>query len=94
LIYDVVYCSDCKKPIRSVPVWLAGVNVRFTCESCRQKHPRGVLGFDSGPTPRVGGDPDAEDVLAVPGELVSDEEVIDEDAEASEDAVGAGQIED
>jgi hypothetical protein len=65
LIYEVVYCSDCKKPIKSVPSWLADVNVRFTCETCRQKHPRGVLGYDSGVVPHSGIDPDLEGVAAL-----------------------------
>jgi len=77
LIYEVVYCSDCKKPIKSVPSWLSDVNVRFTCETCRQKHPRGVLGFDANVVPRSGIDPDLEvsDVLGSPIEAVAGDDV-------------------
>ena len=80
MIYEVVYCSDCKKPVKSVPSWLASVNVRFTCESCRQKHPRGVVGFDAPPGVRVGGDldGDGEEVSDAPGELVDEETSLDE----------------
>lgn len=86
MIYEVVYCSDCKKPIKSVPSWLADVNVRFSCESCRQKHPRGVVGFDGAPSVRVAGaELDGEEVLADPGELVVEEEVLDDpDIESDE----------
>ena len=101
MIYEVVYCSDCKKPIKSVPTWLATVNVRFTCETCRQKHPRGVLGFDSGPGPRVPGDPDldAEEVIGEPVELSpsADVSLDDPDSEVADpdtDAIAAGVSDD
>ena len=35
-----VTCCECKKPISTIPVWLAGAKVKFQCEECRQKHPR------------------------------------------------------
>ncbi len=74
MIYDVVYCADCKKPLKSVPTWLAGVNVRFSCESCRQRHPRPTLGFDS---PALDADPVAdEDIIAdEPIEVIDDEPI-------------------
>jgi DNA-directed RNA polymerase specialized sigma24 family protein len=40
VVYEVNHCSECGKPIKSVPAWLATVDVRFNCDSCRQKHPR------------------------------------------------------
>jgi hypothetical protein len=89
VIYEVVYCSDCKKPIKSAPSWLATVNVRFTCESCRQRHPRGVLGLDPPAGARVVADADAdhEDVLVEPGEIVVEDEVSLDEVEADPDAV-------
>ncbi len=89
-MYEVVYCADCKKPIKSVPSWLAGVNVRFTCETCRQKHPRGVVGFDAVPAPRLAGDPELEVdgiIDEPPGELVEEDEVLED---AGDDAIVAG----
>ena len=82
---EVVYCSDCKKPVKSVPSWLAGVNVRFTCESCRQKHPRGVPGLEPTIAGRAGynGASSGEESDA-PGELVEEEPLDDLDAEAEE----------
>lgn len=35
-----VFCYECKKPISTIPTWLAGSKVKFQCEECRQKHPR------------------------------------------------------
>lgn len=47
MVYEVVHCAECGKPIKSVPSWLASVDVKFTCEACRQKHPRPFLGADN-----------------------------------------------
>src|SRR5260221_216815 len=33
-------CCECRKPISTIPSWLAGAKVKFQCEECRQKHPR------------------------------------------------------
>lgn len=35
-----VRCCECDKPIPTIPQWLSGVQVKFQCEECRQKHPR------------------------------------------------------
>jgi hypothetical protein len=35
---SMVVCVDCGKPLDKIPAWLAGVNVKFTCEECRTKH--------------------------------------------------------
>ena len=35
-----VRCSECGKPVSSIPLWLADAKVNFQCEECRQKHPR------------------------------------------------------
>ena len=35
-----VNCCECRKPISTIPSWLAGAKVNFQCEECRQKHPR------------------------------------------------------
>lgn len=69
MVYEVVHCAECGKPIKSVPSWLAGVDVKFTCEACRQKHPRPFLGPDTvAPVRggrRVGDDAEEETGLAV-----------------------------
>jgi len=72
VIYEVVYCADCKKPLKSVPVWLASVNVRFSCDSCRQRHPRAALGYDAPSATEVAAD---DDVVADTTEIVDDEPV-------------------
>ena len=54
MVYEVVHCAECGKPIKSVPSWLAGVDVKFSCEACRQKHPRPFLGPDSAAPVRGG----------------------------------------
>lgn len=35
---SVVTCVNCGKPLDKIPVWLANVKVKFTCEECRTKH--------------------------------------------------------
>jgi hypothetical protein len=39
-IVEEVHCSECDVPISAIPGWYAGVNVRFTCDACRQKSPK------------------------------------------------------
>jgi hypothetical protein len=85
VIYEVVYCADCKKPLKSVPSWLAGVNVRFSCDSCRQRHPRTPVGYDApAATREFAGDDIA--VVADPIEAV-EEEPIEEEIEAEDSPV-------
>ncbi|HEY3329937.1 MAG TPA: hypothetical protein VGK19_07960 [Capsulimonadaceae bacterium] len=78
MVYEVVFCNDCQKPIKAVPAWLSDVKVRFTCETCRQKHPKALAGYDTALQARVSKDDDAvddPDLLAVAG----DDEPVDED---------------
>lgn len=35
---SAVVCVDCGKPLEKIPIWLADVKVKFTCEECRTKH--------------------------------------------------------
>ncbi len=35
---SMVVCVECGKPLEKIPMWLAGVQVKFTCEECRTKH--------------------------------------------------------
>lgn len=39
-IVEEVHCIECGVPISAIPSWYANVNVRFTCDNCRQKSPR------------------------------------------------------
>jgi hypothetical protein len=39
-IVEEVHCSECGVPIPAIPGWYAAVNVRFTCDTCRQKSPK------------------------------------------------------
>jgi hypothetical protein len=78
LVYEVVYCSECEKPIKSVPSWLGSVNVKFSCETCRQKHPRPFLGPDS-VVPSRGGRRGAEDSDEDQGLVVRGEDAQSED---------------
>ncbi|MGC8782890.1 MAG: hypothetical protein ACP5RN_00680 [Armatimonadota bacterium] len=49
---SAVVCVDCGKPLEKIPVWLAGVKVKFTCEECRTKHrPPMVIVDDLPPLP-------------------------------------------
>ncbi|HEX5323209.1 MAG TPA: hypothetical protein VFW40_05435 [Capsulimonadaceae bacterium] len=86
MVYEVVHCAECGKPIKSVPSWLAGVEVKFSCEACRQKHPRPFLGPDAAAPARGGGRRSSEDAEEEPGVAASDEEGQVEDG-AEEDFV-------
>jgi hypothetical protein len=85
VVYEVVHCSECGKPVRSVPTWLADVEVRFNCDSCRQKHPRPFTPVDI-PVPSVS--IDGEDKVVDPIEAeettslddLLEEEMADEEA--------------
>ncbi len=36
---EEVHCAECNVPMPAIPAWYAKVNVRFTCDNCRQKSP-------------------------------------------------------
>lgn len=56
---SVVTCVDCGKPLDKIPVWLANVKVKFTCEECRTKHRAPlVIPVDDHPTEEVNEDMD------------------------------------
>ena len=83
MVYETVYCSECSKPVKAVPSWLADVKVRFSCETCRQKHPKayapielaGVRPIKSEDDDVIGDLPQDEDGIVAPGE----EELLDDD---------------
>lgn len=86
MIYEVVYCTECQKPIKSVPSWLASVDVRFSCDHCRQKHPKPFSAIDASPVDKPIRSIDDEDS----DEVVSDAEISFDDAGeemADEDSV-------
>ena len=76
-----VSCYECRKPISSIPPWLAGAKVKFQCEECRQKHPR-VPGMADLEPRRGSVDSDEAAELAEVAEDVEDEA---EDEEESDD---------
>ena len=85
MVYEVVYCSECQKPIKAVPSWLSDVKVRFTCETCRQKHPKALAGYESAVTPRAAREDDAIEDPELLG-ATGDDEPIEEDLVAAEAA--------
>lgn len=46
---SAVVCVDCGKPLEKIPLWLAGVKVKFTCEECRTKHRTPIVIVDDIP---------------------------------------------
>lgn len=93
-----VICSECGKPIPSIPSWLATVDVKFECEECRQKaagRPVGALmdltSADEPDTlPELEGlDEDlagAEDEDVEPEDLDLEEPILDDEIDAESDA--------
>ena len=91
-IVEEVHCIECGVPISAIPSWYANVNVRFTCDTCRQKSPRlgqpapASLSDGDGPRSTDGAlgvdiDPD----LAVDDVEIDDAEIDDADAETEEE---------
>ena len=39
-VVEEVHCVECGAPISAIPSWYANVNVKFSCDNCRQKSPR------------------------------------------------------
>jgi len=79
-----VTCSECGKPISSIPTWLATANVKFQCEECRQKHPR-VSGMPEVEPRRTVDEIDELNELGEIVEEVEDEEVEDDMADETDD---------
>ncbi len=74
-------CSECRKPISTIPSWLAGAHVKFQCEECRQKHPRipGMADIDPRRSLAAHDEPaDPEDVVE---EVDEDEEEMADEAD-------------
>ena len=55
-------CSECDKILDLIPLWLDEVDVKFTCEDCRQKH-RSVTPTRSRKSVVVASHDDADDAL-------------------------------
>lgn len=39
VIVEEVVCSETGKPMAKIPLWMAGMKVRFVSDEARQKHP-------------------------------------------------------
>ena len=80
LTLNEAQCAECKKPISTIPSWLAGAHVKFQCEECRQKHPRipGMAEID--PRRSLA----AHDDVPEPDEVVED--IDEEDEEMADEA--------
>ena len=77
-------CSECVKPMGSVPSWLAGAKVKFQCEECRQKHPRipGMVDIDPRRNAAAAEEPHDRDEVA---EDTAEDEVEDEPADETDE---------
>ncbi|MBC8102773.1 MAG: hypothetical protein H7Z41_09325 [Cytophagales bacterium] len=90
-IVEEVHCIECGVPISAIPSWYANVNVRFTCDTCRQKSPRlgqPVAAADSdGPRSTDGAiGLDADPDLAIDDAEIDDAELGVDDTEAEAEA--------
>ncbi|GAB4464694.1 MAG: hypothetical protein OHK0029_34880 [Armatimonadaceae bacterium] len=80
-VVEEVHCSECGLPIPTIPNWYATVNVKFTCDACRQKGPRLGTPLALDPEARASSEED------------SDGPALDEEAEG-EDDIDTEEIED
>ena len=80
---ETIRCSECGAPVRGVPSWLAGADVKFTCSSCPRRSGR-VARFEPAGESRVAlaGDADPDLDLAEIDDLDED---ADADLEMSEE---------
>ena len=77
-------CSECDKILDLIPLWLDEVDVKFTCEDCRQKH-RSVTPSRSRKAISVAKIADADDVIeAVVADKADDTEISLEVLQAEE----------
>jgi hypothetical protein len=83
-IVEEVHCTECNVPIPSIPGWYASVNVRFTCDACRQKSGRSIaaLAPPEVETSRSSSDGDSDNDPALDEIDDADIELDDADAEA------------
>ena len=86
-IVEEVHCIECGVPISAIPSWYANVNVKFTCDNCRQKSPRpgqsaSALVDGDGVRSTDGALGDTDPDLAVDDVDIDDAEIDDTDAEA------------
>jgi hypothetical protein len=79
-----VRCSECGKPVPSIPQWLSDVKVAFQCEECRQKHPRapGVPELVEPPRRTLGPTDEGAEIEEVVDESIED---LDDEAEEEEE---------
>jgi hypothetical protein len=87
-IVEEVHCVECGVPISAIPSWYANVNVRFTCDTCRQKSPRLGQPAPASLTDGEGArssDIDLDPELAGDDVEIDDAEMDDADAEVEEE---------
>jgi|GEM_PF-987123 hypothetical protein len=78
-VVEEVHCAECGVPMTAIPNWYATVRVKFTCDTCRTKSPRGVA---SAPVPVA---PVVDTDSAVDVDLDTEEEDDAEDADVALD---------
>ncbi|MCS7066281.1 MAG: hypothetical protein NZL85_08420, partial [Fimbriimonadales bacterium] len=66
----MITCSECGKTLDKIPVWMASVNIRFVCDSCRKVNPQQwfPLPIAEDEEERIAVGPD-EDIAFVEGEV-------------------------
>ncbi len=72
-----VVCSETGKPMPKIPLWMAGIHVRFVSDEARQKHPTPMGLLDSEPERRslsAGADLDELKDLGTAGGPMEEEE--------------------
>ncbi len=73
---EEVHCAECNVPMPAIPAWYAKVNVKFTCDNCRQKSPGRLAA-----APAAAADENTSAVSGVDLDLEGAEDA-DEDADA------------
>ena len=84
-----VVCSETGKPMPKIPMWMAGIKVRFVSDEARQKHPTPMGLMDAEPERRslsAGADLDDLKDLGAVGAVAEEEEEEPEFDDSGEDS--------
>jgi hypothetical protein len=89
VVVQEVVCSETGKPMTKIPLWMAGMKVKFVSDEARQKHPAplGIPEIDPIRKGVAGEDEDfkAFEVVDLGAEVVKGFEEIDAEVEEVED---------
>ncbi len=81
-IVQEVVCSETGKPMPKIPLWMAGIEVKFVSDEARQKHPTSSGMLDAAPERRtIGGGSEMDELKGIDTVGAAEEEEEESDFE-------------